>query len=123
MWAEIADTYQTSQDAINATAILGQNYAQLILQNNLSDITNFKNQYVEIQAQINNNDELIQSYEEKIEYYESLKEQWSDISKAYQQAQEDQYAAMVMGANWESDVLSGRLDVLNNFKGSCRFNE
>lgn len=23
---------------------------------------------------------------------------------------------MVMGANWESDVLSGRLDVLNNFK-------
>lgn len=116
MWAEIADTYQTSQDAINATAILGQNYAQLILQNNLSDITNFKNQYVEIQAQINNNDELIQSYEEKIEYYESLKEQWSDISKAYQQAQEDQYAAMVMGANWESDVLSGRLDVLNNFK-------
>lgn len=116
MWSEIADTYQTSQDAINATAILGQNYAQLILQNNLSDITNFKNQYVEIQAQINNNDELIQSYEEKIEYYESLKEQWSDISKAYQQAQEDQYAAMVMGANWESDVLSGRLDVLNNFK-------
>lgn len=116
MWAEVADTYQTSQDVINATAILGQNYAQLILQNNLSDITNFKNQYVEIQAQINNNDELIQSYEEKIEYYESLKEQWADISKAYQQAQEDQYAAMVMGANWESDVLSGRLDVLNNFK-------
>lgn len=116
MWQEIAEAYQTAQDSMNATAILGQNYAQIVLSNNISDIENFKNQYVEIQSQINSNDELIASYEEKIEYYQALKDQWSSITSAYEDAQNRIYAAEILGANWEQDVLSGRIDVLNNFR-------
>ena len=75
-----------------------------------------KTTYLGIQSQINNNEELIASYEEKVEYYNQLKEQWQAISDEYEIQMNNQYAMQLLGANWESDVLSGRASVLEDFK-------
>lgn len=115
-WSDISDAYEKEVNRQNAILLWGREYEKMILSNRLSDIDSFKNSYISIQQQIDDNEGLIESYNEKVDYYNKLKEQWSDISKAYEQSQEDQYASMLLGAQWESDVLSGRIDVLNNFK-------
>lgn len=115
-WQEITSAKETEQNKQLAIALWGQDYERFILQNRISDIESFKNNYVSIQKQIENNQGLIDSYSQKVDYYNKLKEQWTSITDAYKQAQEDQYATMVLGAQWESDVLSGRINVLNNFK-------
>lgn len=116
LWAEITDTYEKEANEQLIIALYGKDYQKIILRNQLSDIEAFKNNYVSIQNQINDNEGLIASYKEKTEYYEALKQQWSDISDAYENSMESQYAAMILGQNWESDVLNGRLDTLNRFK-------
>ena len=115
-WAEITNAYDEEINRQLAIALWGKDYEKIILSNRLSDIESFKNEYISIQRQINSNEELINSYNEKVDYYNKLKEQWSSITDAYKQAQENQYAAQLLGAQWERDVLSGRIDILNNFK-------
>ena len=84
----------------------------------MSDIESFKSEYISIQRQINSNEELINSYNEKVEYYQDLKEQWNSISSAYEEQLNRQHAAEILGANWEADILSGRLSTLESFKNS-----
>ena len=114
-WQEVANVYETEVNKQLAIALWGENYEEMILSNRISDIEDFKNNYVSIQEKIEDNQGLIDSYNEKIEYYESLKEQWSEIANVYKNAQEDMLAAQVLGANWEADILSGRVDLLNTF--------
>lgn len=118
MWQEISDVYRIEQNKQLAIALYGENYEKTILANRLSDIEGFKENYISIQEQIDNNESMIASYEEKVEYFEKLKEEWSSITTAYEKSVEDQYVAMLLGQNWESDVLNGRLDVLGSFKES-----
>lgn len=115
-WAEVSNAYQTAQDEINAKLYLGSEYQKTILANNIADIENFKEQYVSIQGQIASNELEIESLEQKKEIYSDLKDQWNSISSAYEDNINRQYAAMILGANWESDVLNGRVETLNNFK-------
>lgn len=115
-WQEIPDEYQRNIDAMNATALLGSEYQKLILNNNIIDIENFKTKYLAIQAKINDNEELIKSYEEKVDYYNKLKDQWSSLSDEYSNSVDDMYAKQLLGAQWENDVLNGRIDVLNKFR-------
>ncbi|WP_288684187.1 hypothetical protein [uncultured Eubacterium sp.] len=115
-WDSVKDAYQDNIDAMNAIALLGSEYQKLILNNNILDIENFKNQYVGIQQQINSNEELIKSYEEKKNYYDKLKSKWSALSDEYENKQNEMFASQVLGANWENDVLNGRLSTLDGFR-------
>ena len=115
-WDSVKDAYQDNIDAMNAIALLGSEYQKLILNNNILDIENFKNQYVGIQQQINSNEELIKSYEEKKNYYDKLKSEWSALSDEYENKQNEMLASQVLGANWENDVLNGRLSTLDGFR-------
>lgn len=115
-WQEIPDEYQRNIDAMNATALLGSEYQKLILNNNIIDIENFKTKYLAIQAKINDNEELIKSYNEKVDYYNKLKDQWQSLSDEYSNSVDDMYAKMLLGQSWESDVLNGRLSTLNDFR-------
>lgn len=99
-----------------ASTILGSNYEKVILENRIIDIESFRDSYISVQEQIDDNTSMIESYEEKITYYEELKKQWQDITDAYEQSQEDLLAAQFFGADWESQILSGRLDILSDFK-------
>ncbi len=115
-WDDVKNAYQYNIDEMNAAALLGSEYQKLILNNNILDVENFKNQYVGIQQQINSNEELIKSYNEKVDYYNKLKEQWQSITDEYDKQRNAQYASQVLGANWENDVLNGRLSTWDNFR-------
>lgn len=114
-WSEISDAFSEAQDTMNLKQYLGSEYQRIILSNNLADIENFKNQYVTIESQINSNEQLKTSYEEKVNYYNNLKQQWADCTSKYDDEMNKLYASQVLGANWESEVLSGRLQTLTNF--------
>lgn len=114
-WNEISDAFSEAQDAMNLKQYLGSEYQRIILSNNLADIENFKNQYVAVESQINSNEQLKTSYEEKVDYYNNLKQQWEDCTSKYDDEMNKLYASQILGANWESEVLSGRLQTLTNF--------
>lgn len=114
-WNEISDAFSEAQDAMNLKQYLGSEYQRIILSNNLADIENFKNQYVAVESQINSNEQLKTSYEEKVNYYNNLKQQWEDCTSKYDDEKNKLYASQILGANWEAEVLSGRLQTLNNF--------
>lgn len=115
-WQDVQNAYQENIDNMNATALLGSEYQKLVLNNNIFDIENFKTKYLKIQSQINDNEQLIKSYEEKVEYYTKLKEQWQSLSDEYSNSVDDMYAKMLLGQSWEADVLNGRLSTLNDFR-------
>ena len=115
-WDDVKNAYQYNIDEMNATALLGHDFQQTILNNNILDVENFKNQYVGIQQQINSNEALINSYNEKIQYYNALKEQWQSITSEYENQQGELLAQQYFGADWEAGVLNGRISMLNNFK-------
>lgn len=116
LWAEIADAYKKNTNEMLAIQLWGKDYENLILQNRIQDINGFKDNYLGIQSQITDNEKEIKSLEEKKEIYQQLKDQWNSISSEYENQMNRQYAAQLLGANWEQDVLNGRLDVLNNFR-------
>lgn len=115
-WQDVQNAYQENIDKMNATALLGSEYQKLVLNNNILDIENFKTKYLKIQSQINDNEQLIKSYEEKVEYYTKLKEQWQSLTDEYSNSVDDMYAKMLLGQSWEADVLNGRLSTLNDFR-------
>ncbi len=115
-WDDVKNAYKYNIDEMNATALLGHDFQQTILNNNILDVENFKNQYVVIQQQINSNEALINSYNEKIEYYNALKEQWQSITSEYENQQGELLAQQYFGADWEAGILNGRISMLNDFK-------
>lgn len=114
-WNEISDAFSDAQDTMNLKQYLGSEYQRIILSNNLADIENFKNQYVAVESQINSNEQLKTSYEEKVDYYNNLKQQWEDCTSKYDDEKNKLYASQILGANWEAEVLSGRQQTLANF--------
>lgn len=115
-WSSIATLHEEAVNRELAAQILGADWEHQILEGRVVTFDGFKNQYLAIQDQIEDNTGLIASYEEKIVYYQNLKDQWSSITDAYKNSMEDQKAAMLLGADWEAKITNGRLDVLNNFR-------
>lgn len=53
--------------------------------------------------------------QEIIDRLEEYKEQWQNVAKEYEIAQNEMMASQILGADWESQILSGRIDTLNTF--------
>ena len=115
-WSSLTDVISQQEREQAANQLLGANWKQQINNGALNSFDGFKDKYLQIQSKINSNDELIESLNKKKSHYEDLKQQWSDLTSAYEDAVNEQYAASVLGADWESKILSGRLSTLNNFK-------
>ena len=115
-WETLTDVIQKNINEQAAAQQFGADWEKQINEGRLVSFEIFKEAYLAIDAQINDNTALINSYNEKIAYYESLKEQWSSIADAYEKSMNEQYAAMILGQNWERDILSGRIDTMNSFK-------
>lgn len=75
----------------------------------------WKNKYLAIQDQLNNNDKLKKSYEEKKNELDTWKQKWSDATSSIQNSINDQYAAQILGQNWESSIFTDRQKNLTNF--------
>lgn len=88
-------------------------------QNELDDKL-FDMQISELEKQIEDLEKALEdateTIDEQINALTEYKDKWSDISSAYEESQNRIYAASILGANWEADVLDGRLDKLENFK-------
>lgn len=115
-WGDLSNAASEEEKRQAAIKVWGAEYEKIILEGRDSDLADFRDKYLEIQKEINSNEDLITSFEEKKTYYGELKEQWSSISSAYEEEVNKQYAAQLLGAGWEKDVLSGRLDILEDFK-------
>lgn len=115
-WSDISEVYDKEVNRQLAIALWGENYEQMILQNREQDIQDFTNKYVDLQKKVDDNTSLIESFEEKKKYYEELKAQWQEITDIYKNSIEDQHTAMVLGADWENEILSGRTTALEKFK-------
>ena len=61
-------------------------------------------------------DKETNAIDEMISSLESYKDAWNDVTSAYEEEQENLFAAQILGADWEADILNGRLDALNDFK-------
>lgn len=115
-WGNLTSEKEKNVNKQIAAELLGQQWEADILEDRLETFLQFQDQYLAIQQRLEDNTGLIDSYNEKIEYYQNLKQQWADIADAYENSINDQYAAMILGQNWEEEVLSGRIDTLNQFK-------
>lgn len=115
-WENVANIKEETENAINAAELLGKEWQEIVLADRAENYEEFCAKYLEIQSKIDDNTSMIESYEEKVEYYENLKQQWSDIADTYKYAEEDMYLTQVLGSNAEADLLNGRLDTLENFK-------
>ena len=57
-----------------------------------------------------------ESIQEIIDNLEEYRKKWEEIRDAHNNAQEDMYAAMILGADWEKIILEGRTAELESFK-------
>lgn len=115
-WSSITDELEKEQNKQNAMMMFGFDWEQKILSGRLEEVTKFKDKYLKVQSEINSNEELINSYQSRVDYYERLKSQWQDLTSEYEKQSNAQYTAQILGADWEEKVLNGRLDTMNAFK-------
>lgn len=116
LWNDITTTHDTNIKQQLAIDLWGQEYEQLILSNRMEDITTFSENYLGIQSQIDDNTAMIESYETKVSYYDSLKEKWNEISSSYEEGYNQQIAAMILGQGWEQTILDERTGTLEKFR-------
>lgn len=57
-----------------------------------------------------------ESIDQQIDALQSYRDKWNEISGEYEEQQNKLIAAEILGADWEKQVLDGRLNVLNAFK-------
>lgn len=115
LWAEIPSAKQKAEEESQMIEMLGANWESILLEGRIQNITSFKDQYIGLQQQIDNNESMIASYEEKIAYYESLKTEWDNLLAKYT---EDTYTQLLIGAfgnDFENELLNGRTDRWTKF--------
>ena len=115
-WTEIATEHEKAINREHAAALLGAEWEKIILEDRQVAYDTFKTNYLSIQAQIDDNTSLIESYNEKIEYYNGLKEQWKDIADEYQKSVDDQILKQQWGEDAEAIILENRGNTINDFK-------
>lgn len=94
---------------------LGRTWEKDTLNASEIDWEAWKQKYLDIQDQLNNNDKLKESYEEKKNELDTWKQKWSDATSSIQNSINDQYAAQILGQNWESNIFTDRQKNLTNF--------
>lgn len=108
LWSEVSSSYQFAQEDMMLSQLLGTTWETDLLNGRMETLSLFRDTYNEIQAEINSNEQLIASYEEKIEYYQGLKDQWEELTGKYQEETYIQLLTTEFGNNYENELLNGR---------------
>lgn len=115
LWSEIPSVKEKAEEDSKMVELLGAEWESILLEGRIQNISSFKDKYIALQQQIDNNEGLIKSYEEKISYYENLKEQWDALTSRYE---EDTYRQLLIGEfgnEYENILLNGRTERWEQF--------
>lgn len=115
-WQEITDLYEQAQNQQILNMLFGKEFEQDILNQKEEAYIIFRDKYLAIQEELTNVEKEIEANNKRIEELEKIKEAWTSTVDAYQEQQDRLNAAQVLGANWEAEILSGRMDKLNSFR-------
>ena len=117
-WTDLSSQHEKNINKQIATEKFGAEWEKKVLEGRLEDFDSFKNRYLVIQDEVTNNEKLLKDLEEKKTYYEELKNQWSSVSSAYEEGMNKQIAAMILGQDWERDILNNREGMFEDFKNN-----
>lgn len=122
-WGDVSDTYDKENAKLVAISKWGQDWESKILEMREDVLTDFQSEYLQIQENLTNlekeekaNEERIQLLQDQINKLEEYKQAWEDAASFYEDQQNRQMAAQLLGANWEADVLNGRVETVRKFK-------
>lgn len=115
-WTSFIDDYEAQQDRYIADQILGAGWEQDVLAGRMEVLEEFQSGYLDIVRRLNDVEEERRSYEERIELLQGYKEAWADAVDAYEDEQDRLAAAQRWGADWEEQILNGRVDNLEDFR-------
>ncbi len=115
-WTSFIDDYEAQQDRYIADQILGAGWEQDVLAGRMEVLEKFQSGYLDIVRRLNDVEEERRSYEERIELLQGYKEAWADAVDAYEDEQDRLAAAQRWGADWEEQILNGRVDNLEDFR-------
>lgn len=114
-WAEIPKIKQQAEQDSLASQIIGSNWEAQLLNGRLETINTFKDSYLGIQAEIDNNESMIASYEEKVQYYQGLKDEWQALLDRYTEYENTQLLIMEFGNDYQNELLNGRTERWDKF--------
>ncbi len=98
--------YTTDRSAIrNAEDNLADQKTQI-------SISRLETQMESLEQEMEN---AVKGLDSQIHALESYKEAWAEISSIYEEQQNRLIAAEILGADWETQILNGRLDTLRSF--------
>ncbi len=98
--------YTSDMDEVKAAE---ENLAE---QEQQMEISRLEDQITALETEMEN---ATASLDNQIDALEAYKEQWSEISSVYEEQQNALITAEILGADWEAQVLSGRLATLQEF--------
>lgn len=116
MWTSVVDNYKKEQDRLIALEMFGYDISSDILNMKSKDLAAFvAKQYSSVNQQIANTNREIQSNNEKIASWQLQKAEWTSVAENYEMQQKRMEVALEFGADFEKQVLSGRLDFVKAF--------
>lgn len=115
-WQEITDLYEQAQNKQILNMLFGKDFEIDIINQKDEAYTLFRDKYLAIQEQLTNVEKEIEANNIRIEELEKIKAEWESVATAYEEQQNRLNAAMVLGQNWEADILAGRTTTLNTFR-------
>ena len=126
-WGDVFDRFDKEQNRNMADLLLGDNWQDLVVALDPGVVNNFADSYYNLQVQLDDVnkkiEELTDKKDQQDEYYDKLiedlekyKDLWGDVSSNYTDEQNRLLAQEQFGADFEAQILSKRLDTLNNFK-------
>lgn len=110
-WSDISGLFEKNKNENAAKAFFGDDYVDKLLYadpETLKEFQDFKLKYVSNQNQIETNNKIM-------EQYSTLKDEWSNLSDAYEKNQNKIIAMNQFGLTSESELLNLRVSNLQSF--------
>lgn len=115
-WEEITSEYENAQNKQILIMLFGKEIEQQIIDQKGEAYEAFRDRYLAVQEQLTDLEAEIAANQERIEQLEQIKKAWADAADAYENEQNRLHAAQILGADWEKQILDGRVSTLNTFK-------
>ena len=126
-WEEVLDKFENEKNKNLADLLLGENWSEAVSQLDPDVVNDFSNAYYNLQKSLEETEERLEQLNEHKkeieEYYDGLidkvkeyKDAWGEVTSELEDSLNKEKANQLLMANWERDILSQRIEVLEDFK-------